>query len=165
MKGIVYVTEPSVIYADLGGPSEDPSGETSIPFGTGVAIESDNTVIKDGQLYFRSLQPESGWLEVRGISSHPVGGDTLPEVCEGQIATVRGYVHTYPNGRGHTHHAHQRRWKRVLIAMGAHPPIQGAPPMTAAEAQRFYDRTTDAGKERWGPVVECLTSIEAQEGE
>ena len=78
------------------------------------------------------------------------------------IADVRGYI-AEPNRVD----AHRERWNRVLLAFGISENGFTGAPMTASEAATYQAKwPSDAnGIDRWGPVVEALTWVEAQASE
>ncbi len=77
------------------------------------------------------------------------------------IEDVRGYI-AEPNRSD----AHRERWNRVLVALGVEVSgFTGDDAMTASEAATYRAKwPSDAGGvDRWGPVVEALTWVEAQQ--
>lgn len=88
------------------------------------------------------------------LAAMPVGASTHP--CAAHLDTIREWRN---DPQWVNHRSHTDRWDRVLKACGESVTAD-VTAMTAAEAQRFYDRTNAAGKARWGLVVTMLTAVE-----
>ena len=90
------------------------------------------------------------------LAAMPVGASTHP--CAAHLDTIREWRN---DPQWVSHSSHTDRWDRVLKACGE-TVTADVTAMTAAEAQGFYDRTSAAGKTRWGRIVTMLTAVEQQ---